>query len=36
MTRTSASAMPKKSDHTRKDTQEIRATCRRREIPFGA
>ena len=36
MMRTPVSAMPKKSDHTRKDAQEIHATCCRREIPFGA
>ena len=27
MTRTLVSGMPKKSDHTRKDTQEIHETC---------
>lgn len=27
MTRTPVSGMPKKSDHTRKDTQEIHETC---------
>jgi hypothetical protein len=35
MMRNPISAKPKNSDHTRKDAQEIHATCCPREIPFG-
>lgn len=36
MMRNLVSAMPKKSDRTRKDAQEIHATCCCQEISFGA